>query len=167
MRYRFIDRILDIDAHGAGTIATCKTFPRTEDYLDATFRRPDEVPASFVLESMASAGALLLSIRSRYRAHALLLKVDRAQFSRPVLAGDRVTVRARVVAMQGNGVALDEAGHDVDVAQIAAQTCIGEEAVAEADILFFCVPLAWTFGSRMEDIVTDILALLGIEDARP
>jgi acyl dehydratase len=116
---------------------------------------------------MASAGALLLSIRSRYRAHALLLKVDRAQFSRPVLAGDRVTIRARVVATQGNGAARDEAEPGVGVAQIAAQTWVGEGAVAEADILFFCVPLAWTFGSRMEDVVTDILALLGITDARP
>ena len=166
MRYRFADRILEIDAHGAGTIATCKTFPRTEDYLDATFRRPDEVPASLVLESMASAGALLLSIRSRYRAHALLLKVDHARFSHPVLAGDRVTIRARMVATQDTSVARDEAEPGVGVAQVAAQAWVGEEAAAEADILFFCVPLAWTFGSRMEDIVTDILALLGITEAR-
>jgi hypothetical protein len=31
MRYRFADRILEIDAHGAGTISTAKAFPRSEE----------------------------------------------------------------------------------------------------------------------------------------
>jgi 3-hydroxymyristoyl/3-hydroxydecanoyl-(acyl carrier protein) dehydratase len=167
MHYHFTDRILEIDAHGEGTITTRKTFPRTEDYLDGTFRQRDEVPSSLVLETMASAGALLLSIRSRYRAHALLLKINQARFLTPVLAGDQVTARSWVVATQGNWSAEPGPDQTVGVAQTLARTFVGKTQVAEADILFLCIPLTWTFGSRMEDIVTDILDFLGLADARP
>lgn len=167
MRYHFVDRILEIDAHEAGTIATLKTFPRTEDYFNEVFRPRDKVPSSLLLEAMASAGALLLSIRSKYRAHALLLKITRATFSRPVLAGDPVIVKSRVVATQGSWAAEADPEQSVGTAQTVSRSFVGETQVAEADILFLCVPLAWTLGSRMEDIVTDILELLGIADARP
>jgi hypothetical protein len=85
MRYRFVDRILEIDAHGVGTITTSKAFARSEEFFDGTFRRHDEVPTSLVLEAMAAAGSFLLTVKSRYQVHALLLKVNRAAF-RPVLA---------------------------------------------------------------------------------
>jgi hypothetical protein len=55
----------------------------------------------------------------------------------------------------------------VGAAQTLARTFVGKTQVAEADILFLCIPLAWTFGSRMEDIITDILDFLGLADARP
>lgn len=167
MHYHFTDRIMDVDAHGAGTITTRKTFPRTEDYFDGTFRQRDEVPSSLILETMASAGAMLLSIRSRYRAHALLLKINGARFQVPVSAGDQVTAHSRVVATQGNWSAELGPEQTVAVAQTLAHTFVGKTQVAEADILFLCIPLVWTFGSRMEDIVTDILDLLGLADARP
>jgi 3-hydroxymyristoyl/3-hydroxydecanoyl-(acyl carrier protein) dehydratase len=167
MHYHFADRILDIDALGAGTIMTRKTFPRTEDYFDGTFRPQDEVPSSLLVETMASAGALLLSIRSRYRAHALLLKVNWARFLTPVFAGDQVIAHSQVVATQGNWSGEPGSDQAVGVAHTLGRILVEDRQAAEADILFLCIPLAWTFGSRMEDIVTDILDLLGLADARP
>lgn len=167
MHYHFADRILEIDAHGAGTITTRKTFPRTEDYFDGTFRPSDEVPPSLLLETMASAGALLLSVRSRYRAHALLLKVNQARFLGPVFAGDQVEAHSRVVATQGDWSADSGPDQTVGVAQTLGRIFVDATQVAEADILFLCIPLTWTFGSRMEDIVTDYLDFLGLADARP
>jgi 3-hydroxymyristoyl/3-hydroxydecanoyl-(acyl carrier protein) dehydratase len=167
MHYHFADRILEIDACGAGTITTRKTYPRTEDYFDGTFRLEHEVPSSLLVETMASAGALLLSIRSRYQAHALLLKVNKAHFMRPVCAGDQVTAHSRIVSTQGNWNAVAGPDQFVGVAQTLGQIFVDESLVAEADILFLCIPLAWTFGSRMEDIITNILDFLGLADARP
>ena len=167
MHYHFADRILEIDARGAGTITTRKTFPRTEDYFDGTFRPRAEVPSSLLLETMASAGALLLSIRSRYQAHALLLRVNQARFLGPVLAGDQVTAHSRVVATQGNWSEGSGPDQTVGMAQTLGRIFVDQTQVAEADILFLCIPLAWTFGSRMKDIVTDILDFLGLADARP
>ncbi len=165
--YKFVDRILEIDAHGAQTITTCKTFPRTEDYLDGTFRRQGEVPASLILEAIASASSFLMIVRSRYRAMGLLLKLARARFARPLLAGDRLVVQSRVVSVQGNWIDPTTEPQDLGMAEIHARGTAAGALVAEAEALYLSVPMVWMFGSRKEEILTDALELLGCADARP
>lgn len=165
MRYRFIDRIMAVDARAA-TIRACKVFPRSEEYFDGTFRREAEVPSSLVLEAMATAASLLLASRSRYEAHGILLKVSRAAFLRPVLAGDRMIVDAELRAVQGNWN-LEAGAAGSGMAQIVARSRVEELPVAEADLLFLCVPMAWSLGSGFEREVTDLLDLIGAADTRP
>lgn len=166
MRYVLIDRVLAIDSRGAGTIRACKLFPRSEDYYDGTFRPEAEVPASLVLEAMATTGSLLLASRDRYETHGVLLKVSRATFPGRVLAGDRAIVEGRLVAVQPTGSA--EAGAaDFGVAQVALRSLVEERLVAEADLLFLCVPMAWSFGARHVQVLTDLLDLVGLADTRP
>lgn len=167
MRYLFIDRVLEIDAHGSGTIATSKTFPRSEEYFDGTFRREDEVPSSLILESMATAGSSLLTIKSRYRAHALLLKVNRAVFRRSVRAGDRVVVRSRLADLQGEWGRPDGPADAFPLAEVHAQAFVGTDPVADASLFFICLPLALTLGPRQEVALAGILELLGYTDNRP
>jgi 3-hydroxymyristoyl/3-hydroxydecanoyl-(acyl carrier protein) dehydratase len=102
MQYRFIDRIAEIDTEGAGTVAFIKAFARSEDFFNGTFREANEVPSCLVLETMAAAGSFLLTVRSRYRALALLIRVNHATFRRPVLAGDRMIVRSHIIGTQGD-----------------------------------------------------------------
>ena len=166
MHYQCADRILEIDAD-AGKIVLLKTFPRTEDCFNGTFRQATEVPSSLVLETMASAGALLLAIRSQYRANALLLKVNWAAFPQPVLAGASLTVRSSLTATQGDWTGTADAGQAVGMGQTLAKGFVGEKQVAEADLLFLCVPMAWLLGSRRDQTLTHYLDLLGIADARP
>jgi 3-hydroxymyristoyl/3-hydroxydecanoyl-(acyl carrier protein) dehydratase len=167
MRYLFIDRIVDIDARGSGTIVTSKAFPRSEEYFDGTFRREDEVPSSLILETMATAGSSLLTIMSRYRAHALLLKVNRAVFRRAVRAGDRVVVRARLADLQGEWDRLDGPADAFPLAEVRGQASVGVEPVADASLFFVCLPLSLTLGPRQEPALAGILELLGYTDSRP
>lgn len=167
MRYLFIDRVLHIDAHGGGTIAISKAFPRSEEYFDGTFRRQDEVPASLILETMATAGSSLLTARSRYRAQALLLKVNRAAFRRPVRAGEAVVVRSQLAGIQGDWARPDAAADARPLAEVQAQAFVGEESVAESALLFVGLPLAWTLSSRREETLAGMLELLGYTDSRP
>ena len=167
MHYQFIDRILEVEVHGAGRIVLVKTFPRTEDYFNGTFRRPEEVPSSLVLEAMASAGALLLAMRSDYHANAALLKVNRATFPRPVSAGAELTVRLGLTASQGDWTGSADPHHAAGMAQALAQGFVGGTQVAEADMLFLCVPMAWVLGSGREKVLTHYLELMGLADARP
>jgi 3-hydroxymyristoyl/3-hydroxydecanoyl-(acyl carrier protein) dehydratase len=167
MRYLFIDRVLAIDAHGAGTIAISKTFPRSEEYFDGTFRRQDEVPSTLILETMATAGSFLLTVKSRYQAHALLLKVGRAAFRRPVHAGDRVIVRSQLAGIQGDWARPDAAADSFPLAEVYAQAFVGAESVADSALLFVCLPLALTLGPRREEALAGILELLGYADSRP
>ncbi len=165
MRYRFIDRLLAVDAHGVGTIRASKLFPRSEDYYDGTFRAEGEVPSSLLLEAMATTGSLLLAIRDRWETHGVLLKVNQAAFARRVLAGDRVIVEGAVGAIQSR--AGGEDGANFAVAQVLLHCHVEETAVAEADLLFLCVPMAWSFGARHVQVVTELLELIGLADARP
>jgi 3-hydroxymyristoyl/3-hydroxydecanoyl-(acyl carrier protein) dehydratase len=167
MRYLFIDRVLDIDAHGGGTITIRKAFPRSEEYFDGTFRRQDEVPASLLLETMATAGSSLLTARSRYQAHALLLKVNRATFRRPARAGDAVVVRARLAGLQGDWARPDAAADARPLAEVHTRAFVGEDPVAESALLFVGLPFAWTLGSRREETLAGMLELLGYTDRRP
>jgi hypothetical protein len=167
MHYKFVDRILEIDAQGGGTIAACKTFPRTEDYFDGTFRRQGEVPTSLILEAIASASSFLLIVRSRYRAMGLLLKLARARFARPLLAGDRLVVRSRIAAIQGDWSDPTVAPQDLGIAEIHSQGIVGGVLAAETEALYLCIPMVWVFGSRKEEVLTSALELLGCADARP
>jgi 3-hydroxymyristoyl/3-hydroxydecanoyl-(acyl carrier protein) dehydratase len=167
MYYKFVDRILEVDAHGSGTITTCKTFPRTEDYFDGTFRRKNEVPASLILEAIASTSSFLLIVRSRYRAMGLLLKLSRARFARPLSAGDRLVVRSRIVGIQGEWTDPAVTPQDLGMAEIHTRGIVGDGLVAEAEALYLCVPMEWVFGSRKEEVLTGALELLGCADARP
>ncbi len=166
MRYRFIDSVLAMDSRGAGTIRACKLYPRSEDYYDGTFRPDGEVPASLVLEAMATTGSLLLASRDRYKTHGVLLKVIRAAFPGRVLAGDRLVVEGSLVAVQAAGSG-EAAAADFGVAQVALQSLVEETRVAEADLLFLCVPMVWSFGSRHVQVLTDLLELIGLADTRP
>ncbi len=166
MRYRFIDAIVAVDAHGAGTIRTAKAFARSEEYLEGTFRRAGEVPASLVLESMAAAGSLLLAVRSRWRAHGVLLKVARAGFFRAAGAGDRLTIDAAIRDLQGDWDG-EPSAPGFGMAQVAATAAVGGARVAEADFLFVGVPMRWSFGRRHEQVVAELLELIGRADARP
>ncbi len=162
MRYRFIDRVLAVDAHGAGTIRTSKAFARSEEYLEGTFRRAGEVPASLVLEAMAAAASLLLAVRSRYRTHGVLLKVARAEFAPPPSAGERLTIEAAIRAVQDARDA-SEPG----MAEITATCRTEERTVGSAELLFLCVPMAWSFGPEADRVVSELLELIGLADARP
>ena len=167
MRYRFVDRILEIDAHGVGTITTSKAFARSEEFFDGTFRRQDEVPSSLVLEAMAAAGSFLLTVKSRYQVHALLLKVNRAAFPRPVRAGDQLIVRSRLAGFQGDWDRPDASGAVFGVAEVHAACTVGADPAADAALLFVGLPLSRTLGGRREQVLTGMLELLGYVDTRP
>lgn len=142
MNYRFVDRILFLDAEGEGRIETLKAFPRTEDCLDDTFRGASMVPPSLVLETLAFSGALLLMARYGYRILALLLKVEEARFWKTVRAHDQVLARSRLIGVQG------EVPEAVRVAKCVGEVLVGREMVAEARLLFLCVPLEAVVGQH-------------------
>ena len=167
MQYRFVDQVVHVDAHGAGTIETVKTFPRGEDYFEGIFRSQQEVPSSLLLESMAFAGAFLLCIRSGYTLLGVLLKVNQAIFTCPVVAGERVSVRSRLVSTQGDWTGGPELDQPARLAQTIADCSVGGKQVAQADLLFLGVPLEATLGSRKEEMLATLMELAESAGAAP
>ncbi len=159
MNYPFVDRVLFLDAEGEGRIETLKTFLRTEDYLEGPFRDISVVPPSLLLETLAFSGALLLMARYGYRLLALLLKVEEARFLKTVKAYDRVLARSRFMGVQG------EVPEAVGVAKCVGEVLVGREMVAEARILFLCVPLEAVVGPHGRLLLARLLERLPLPHA--
>ncbi|MFQ5903554.1 MAG: hypothetical protein ACE5JO_07685 [Candidatus Binatia bacterium] len=134
MKFRFLDRVVSCDLEGPGRIVTLKTFSRTEDYLEGPFHSPSRIPSSLVLETMAASGGRLIEVVSQDNAFGLVLRVEDARFLSPVAPGDQVLVRSELLGMQ------DQRGESIALARTQGQASVEGKPVAEARIVFLCVP---------------------------
>lgn len=90
--YLLIDRVLE---RGEEVAVTQKCVTVNEPYFQGHFRAPypSVMPGTMILEGMAQTAGLLLPEGKL----AVLAEVERARFQRPVVPGDRLTFRARLL----------------------------------------------------------------------
>jgi 3-hydroxymyristoyl/3-hydroxydecanoyl-(acyl carrier protein) dehydratase len=130
MTFRFVDEVLSVEPGEYGKIVTVTVIPPSLPYLTGPFRSAG-VPPSLVLESLAqSAGHLVLATYPRRGV--LLIKVEEAQFHRPLGGGERLTVRSELQGFHGD----PEAG---GVARASVEAAVDGAPVAEARLLFLVV----------------------------
>jgi 3-hydroxymyristoyl/3-hydroxydecanoyl-(acyl carrier protein) dehydratase len=133
MSYRFIDRVVALDLGPPATIRVAKTFPPSDPCLSGPVHL-DRVPASMILEALAMSGGHLIFRQMANGAVPLLLKVEGASFSRSVLPGELLEIRAELLA-------ISHAPDNVGIAQTRGEVLAGEDRVAEARLLYLCVHL--------------------------
>jgi 3-hydroxyacyl-[acyl-carrier-protein] dehydratase len=92
MRYILIDRYLELELGKRGKAV--KTVTHGEDFLELGLSPLPVMPASLVVECQAQVAGVLVTATDDFAGKALLAKVDRAEFYRPVVAGDRLIVTA-------------------------------------------------------------------------
>jgi 3-hydroxyacyl-[acyl-carrier-protein] dehydratase len=90
--YLLIDRVLE---RGEGEVVTQKCVTINEPYFQGHFRPPypSLMPGTMLLEGMAQTAGLLWPGEEL----GVLAGVERARFHRPVVPGDRVTFRAKLL----------------------------------------------------------------------
>jgi len=90
--YLLIDRVLE---RGEEEVVTQKCVTINEPYFQGHFRPPypSVMPGTMILEGMAQTAGLPLPEGKL----AMLAAVERARFHRPVVPGDRITFRARLL----------------------------------------------------------------------
>lgn len=90
--YLLIDRVLE---RGEEVAVAQKCVTVNEPYFQGHFRAPypSVMPGTMILEGMAQTAGLLLPEGKL----AVLAGVERARFQRPVVPGDRLTFRARLL----------------------------------------------------------------------
>ncbi len=90
--YLLIDRVLE---RGAEVAVAQKCVTVNEPYFQGHFRAPypSVMPGTMILEGMAQTAGLLLP----EGALAVLAGVERARFHRPVVPGDRLSYRAKLL----------------------------------------------------------------------
>ena len=135
MKFRFLDGVLSSNLEGQEKIVTHVTFPQSEDYLATPFHEPSQVPFTIVLEAMAASGGRLIEAVSNNKLVCLMIKVDEANFTAAVSAGERMLVHSELLGMQ------DRDGVKVGLARTRSQALVANKAVAEASIAFLCVPV--------------------------
>lgn len=115
--YLLLDRVI---SRSPEEVVAQKCVSVNEPYFQGHFRPPfpSVMPGTMILEGMAQAAGLLLGERRL----AVLAGVDRARFRKPVVPGDRLTFRAKVLRRRERLL----------VAAVRAE--VEEEMVAEAEI---------------------------------
>lgn len=135
MKFRFLDGVLSSSLKEQGKIVTHVTFPQSEDYLDTSFHESAQVPFTIVLEAMAASAGRLIEMVSDNKLVGLMVKVDEANFTAAVTAGEKMLVHSEVLGIQ------DRDGVRVGLARTRSQALVGNRAVAEARIAFLCLPV--------------------------
>jgi 3-hydroxyacyl-[acyl-carrier-protein] dehydratase len=94
--YLLIDRVL-LRSEEEAVAQKCVTI--NEPYFQGHFRPPfpSIMPGTMILEGMAQTAGLLLGEGKL----AVLAEVERARFRRPVVPGDRLTFKAKVLRRRG------------------------------------------------------------------
>lgn len=138
MRFRFLDGVVAAGSQENGKIVTEVTFPLSEDYVGAPFHDPAQVPFTIVLEALAASGGRLIEVVTANKAVAMMVKVEEAKFLSGVKAGERLLVHSKVLGLQ------DSTGEKVGMARTFCHGVVDERPVAEANIVYLCLPTKLT-----------------------
>src|SRR5688572_3101817 len=105
MRYILIDRYLELEKGVRGKAV--KTVTHGEDFLEYGLSPMPVMPASLVVECQAQVAGVLVTATDDFAGKALLAKLDRADFFRPVVPGDRLVVTATMLNRMGPTSSVD------------------------------------------------------------
>jgi 3-hydroxyacyl-[acyl-carrier-protein] dehydratase len=122
MRWIWIDRFQEF--RRAEVARAVKQWSLAEDIFRDHFPEYPVVPASLMLEGLAQTGGLLVGEANDFREKVVLAKISQVEFHREVLAGEAVTMEARVLYLRPEGAA------------IAGRLLVGEELIGQAEITF-------------------------------
>jgi len=126
-RYPFllVDRILEV---GEKEIVGIKNVTINEPYFAGHFPEHPVVPAVLIIEAMAqTAGVYLLHKSENQGKLAYFAGIDKARFRKPVVPGDQLITRVKILNLRRN------------VGKVHAASFTAGEPVAEAEFLFSLV----------------------------
>jgi 3-hydroxyacyl-[acyl-carrier-protein] dehydratase len=121
MRWTWIDRFTAFESKRTATGVKCLTL--AEDHFADHFPGFPVMPAPLILEGLAQTGGILVGEANDYRENVVLAKMS-AKFQREAMAGEQLTYTATIVDLNETG------------ARVSGKVAVGDEAIAEADIMF-------------------------------
>lgn len=134
MAYRFVDEIVSLTLDGVPRIEVMKRFDAGDDVFSGP-EGPDGVPASMLLELMATTGGHLVFRHLGERRLPLLLKVPECCFEGRARPGERL----RAVAVLGGVSSVDD---ETSVAEAETQVYVETARIANARLMFVCVSIS-------------------------
>ena len=124
-RYPFllVDRVIKIEE--GRSITAIKNVTYNEPFFQGHFPELKVMPGVLLIEAMAQAGGILLyhSISNPEKKIVFLSKVDKAKFRKTVVPGDQLWLEVKLLKLKNK------------ICQIQARAMVGDEVVAEAEIM--------------------------------
>jgi 3-hydroxyacyl-[acyl-carrier-protein] dehydratase len=122
MRWIWIDKFVEFTPRVSAT--AIKNVTLAEEHLHDLYPAYPIVPHSLIIEGMAQTAGILVGEARNFAEKVILAKIGRATFHRLVRPGDTISYQAKIEQ-------LSEAG-----ASIAGKVTVGEELVAEIELMF-------------------------------
>ncbi len=133
MRYRFIDRVLSLEAGPAPRIEVSKTFEPGDDAFSGP-AGAQRVPNSLVLELLVMTGGYLIFRHLGAVDLPLLLKVQECRFAAAARPGVPLRAAAELAGVSDSGSPV--------MAEARCEVHAGEERVAQARLFYVCVSVS-------------------------
>jgi 3-hydroxyacyl-[acyl-carrier-protein] dehydratase len=120
MQFTLIDRITELQP--GASITAIKALSLAEEYLQDHFPRFPVMPGVLMLEAMLQAGTWLVYLTEDFRHSTVILKEARnVKFTGFVRPGETLTVRAEIIADEGNRTTLKANGLSGDTLAASGQ----------------------------------------------
>ena len=121
MRWTWIDRFTVFESRRTATAVKCLSL--AEDHFADHFPGFPVMPAPLILEGLAQTGGILVGEANQFSKNVVLAKMS-AKFHREAMAGEQLTYTTNILDINDIG------------ARVSGQVFIGNELMAEADIMF-------------------------------
>ena len=118
-----VDRIIEIE--GTERVVGIKNVTINEEYFQGHYPGDPIMPGVLIIEALAQIGGVLLSQKLEHKGKvAVLLRLDKVRFRRPVRPGDQLILEARTIRVRST------------MGQVRCIARVGTEVAAEAEIMF-------------------------------
>jgi 3-hydroxyacyl-[acyl-carrier-protein] dehydratase len=122
MRWIWIDKFVEFTPRTSATAV--KNVSLAEEHLHDLYPGFPIVPHSLIVEGMAQTAGILVGEARNFEEKVILAKIGRATFHRLVRPGDTLVYAAKIEQLSEQG------------ASIAGKVTVGDELVAEIELMF-------------------------------
>lgn len=124
-RYPFllVDRINEIND---GEVIGIKNVTINEEFFQGHYPGHPIMPGVLIVESMAQVGGFLMmrNLDNPEEKIPFFAGIDNARFRRPVVPGDQLRIKAKILKARGR------------IAKVSTRSFVEDEVVAEAELMF-------------------------------
>jgi 3-hydroxyacyl-[acyl-carrier-protein] dehydratase len=116
MRFHLFDKMIKFDPGKSGVAV--KNITVAEEFFIKHYDRNPLMPEPLIIEALAQTGGWTVAVSTQFRFVAILVRIDKARFVKPVRPGDQLILKTTILSINENG-SLIEGTAEVDGEPVA------------------------------------------------
>ena len=101
MRFHLFDKIIQFDPGKSGVAV--KNITVAEEFFIKHYDRNPLMPEPLIIEALAQTGGWTVAVTTQFRFVAILVRIDKARFLKPVRPGDQLILKTTILSINENG----------------------------------------------------------------